>query len=899
MSVWAELANRIRYLARRARFDEELKQEIRFHVEARAAELEAAGLSPSDARSKAERELGSELRMQENVREAWQFQWVENFCSDLRFGLRMLARSPVFSAVAVLTLGLCIGANTAVFSVVHGVLLRPLALSQPEQLVQIYGQLGTTDLKNAGMSILELEDLRDISNVFSKVSTVSTQNGDLGGLDHPERIEELVVTVDYFSLLGVAPTLGRGFESIDAVPGFSEVAVISDSLWRRRFGAERNIIGRQLRLDNDLFTVIGVMPPAFRHPGRILQNDVDIWNAAGWSGPPFPRPQRQIRNIREAIGRLRPGLTVRQAQVQLDAFATNLWREYPDAYPVDARWSPKIVPLQEALVSGVRPGLTMLWVAVVLVLLICCVNLANLLVGRAWLRRGEMAVRCAIGAGRSRLFAQLVTESLLLAAIAAAVGLAMSFFLLRFFLLLAPAIPRLSEIDMDGTVLCFALGLSFLTGMVFGLIPAFHVTGANLSESLKEGGRGAVLDKHHNQLRRLLVIFEFALSLILMVGAGLSFRTFFRLLDTNPGFNPQNLVTARTWLPAPNDPNLAPYADLAKRSALIRDVLERANGLPGVAHSALATNVPLSPGRIIASFEIEGRPRESEDRPAAEFTAVSPEYFRAMETPLLRGRGFTADDNERGEPVAIVDEDLARRFWPGEDVLGKRIKPEERGRMLRGTGWLKIVGVVGNMKTEALDLPAAPHIYLPIYQRSDFGLAVFVRTKTDPNSLKEGARQLFQGVDPNLPVYGVRTIDEVVATALAERRFAAELVGAFGAMALILAALGIYGVMAYLVGQRTHEFGLRMALGAQSSDVFRMVLTEGLSLAVIGLIVGLAGALALSRLMSASLLVGIKSYDPLTFSTMWILLLAIAFLACCIPARRATRVDPMAALRCE
>jgi putative ABC transport system permease protein len=900
MSVWAELANRFRYLIRRTRFDEDLDQEIHFHVEARAAELEAAGFSPSEALTQARREFGSTLRMRESTREAWQFRWFENLCADLRCGLRMLARSPVFAVVAVLTLGLSIGANTAVFTVVHAMLLRALPFPDPGQLVQIYAGLGTSDLKNAGMSIFELEDLRDRSGIFSRVSPVSPENGDLSGLDRPERIEELVVSVDYFSLLGATPALGRAFEPKDAVPGFSEAAVISDNLWRRRFGADPHVIGRQLRLDNDLYTVVGVMPPDFHHPGRILQSDVDIWNAAGWVGAPFPTPRRDVRNIREAIGRLRPGMTVRRAQAQLDAFAMNLRREYPESYPANARWSPRIVPLQDAVVVAIRPVLAVLSVSVALVLLITCVNVANLLLGRAWLRRTEIAVRCAIGAGRGRLMAQLVTESLLLATFAGAAGVATSFLLLRSFVLLAsPNIPRLSETPMNGTVLCFALLLSLLTGLLFGLIPAFHVTRANLSEDLKEGGRGPTLDTGHNRLRRLLVVSEFALSLMLMAGAGLLFRTFFRLLDTNPGFNPHNLVTARTWLPAPNDPDLAPYAQLGKRSVFIRDVLERAKYLPGVARATIATNVPLGPGRDIASFAIEGRPTESEERPSAEFTAVSLDYFRAMETPLVRGRWFTASDDEHGEPVAIVDEDLARRFWPGEDVLGKRLKPEENGRMLRGSGWLKIVGVVGNMKTQALDIPAAPHIYLPIFQHSDFGLAVLLRTKLDPNSLKDVASRLFQSVDANLPVFAVRTMDEVIGTALAERRFAAELVGVFAVVALILAAVGIYGVMAYIVGQRTHEFGLRMALGAQSGDVFRLVLTEGLSLALLGLVAGSAGALALSRLMRASLLFGIKSYDPPTFSTVVLLLIGIAFLACWIPARRATRVDPMVALRCE
>lgn len=900
MSIWTELANRFRYLTRRGRFDEELDQEIRFHVEARAAELEAAGFSPFDALIEARREFGSELRMREATRGAWQFRWLETLSADLRFALRTLARSRLFTSVAVLTLGLGIGANTAVFTVVDAVLLRALPFPDPRQLVQIYADFGTADLKNAGMSIFELEDLRDKSAIFSQVSTVSPQNGDLSGLDRPERIEELVVSVDYFSLLGVTPALGRAFEPKDAVPGFSEAAIISDGLWRRRFGADPDVIGKQLRLDNDLFTVVGVMPPNFHHPGRTLQSDVDIWNAAGWVGAPFPTPRRDLRNIREAIGRLRPGLTLGRAQAQLDAFAANLRREYPESYPADARWSPRIVPLQDAVVGSVRPVLAMLSVSVALVLLLTCVNVANLLLGRAWLRRTEIAVRCAIGAGRGRLMAQLVTESLLLAAFAGAAGVAAGFSLVRSFVLLAPVkIPRLSEVHINGTILCFALLLSLVTGLIFGLIPAFHATRTNLSEDLKEGGRGSVLDRRTNRSRRLLVVSEFALSLMLMAGAGLLLRTFFRLLGTDPGFNHHNLVAARTWLPAPNDPDLAPYGGLGKRSAFIRDVLQRAELLSGVEHAAIATSVPLASGRNIASFTIEGRPAESEQRPAAEFTAVSASYFRVMETPLLRGRWFTPSDDERGEPVAIVDESLARRFWPGEDVLGKRLMPEERGRMLRGSAWLKIVGVVGSMKTESLDIPAAPHIYLPIFQRSDFGLAVLLRTKLDPNSLKDGASGLFQSVDPNLPVFAVRTMDEMISTALTERRFAAELVGAFGIMALILAAVGMYGVMAYIVGQRTHEFGLRIALGAQSRDVLKLVLSEGLSLALAGLAAGSAGALALSRLLAATLLFGIKSYDPPTFSTAVLLLIGIAFLACWIPARRATRADPMVALRCE
>jgi putative ABC transport system permease protein len=828
--------------------------------------------------------------------------------SDLRYAVRSLLKTPGFTLATGVTLAMGVGASTAIFSIVNAVLIQSLPYRDAGQLVQVTASFRALNMASVGLSVPELDDLREDAGVFDRISPASPENENLTDVDRPERLELMVGSVDYFSLLGAEAQLGRVFRTEDAVPGFSEGVVISDSLWRRRFGGDPAVIGRKLRLDDDLFTVIGVMPPGFRHPGRTLQADVDLWSAAGWKGAPFPPPVRSLRTIREAIARLRPGLNVVQAQARLNAFGDDLARRYPEDYPEAARWAPRLIPLRQALVGTVRPMLVALLTAIGLVLMIACVNIATLLLARASTRRREVAVRLALGAGPWRLIRQMLTESLVFSVLAGAAGLGATPAFLRAMLLLAPSrIPRLNEIRIDGVVLGFAMAVSLLTSVLCGLAPAVQASKPDLLENLRAGNPGSGSIAHQNRLRRLLVITEFALSLALMIGAGLLLRTFGRLLEVNPGFDPRHVLVAQTWLPAPNDQTRAPYFELPKRSTFVKNLVRRVNALPGVERAAITTSVPLDVSRSSAQFAIEshsdlgqGSPESSDPtvRPTGEFAAVTPDYFRVMGTRLVRGRFLNDGDNEQAVPAVVVDENMARRFWPGQDPVGRRIQPEPRGRLLRNSGWLTIVGVVGDIKTGALDAPSSPHVYLSIFQHSDYSIGLVVRAGPDPAVLGEALRREIRAEDPNLPVFGVRTMESLVAEALAERRFSALLAGVFAAAALFLAGGGVYGTIAYSVKQRTREIGIRLALGAGRRDVVKWILGEGMVLALAGAAAGLVGTVGLAGLLSG-LLYDVRPTDPLTYAAAFVTLVGVALLACYVPADRATRVDPVSALRAE
>jgi len=822
----------------------------------------------------------------------------ETTWSDIRYALRTWRKTPGFTLVTGLTLALGVGANTAIFSVVHAVLLRPLPYKNAEQLVQVTGSFRALNVTNVGLSVPELDDLRE-AGVFDRISPASPENENLTEVDRPERLELMVVSTDYFALLGVEPQLGRVFRANDQTPGFSEGVVISDGLWHRRFGGDPRVIGRKLRLDNDLFTVIGVLSPAFRHPGRTLHGDVDLWSAAGWKGAPFPPPLRSARTIPEGIARLSPGLTVEQAQARMNIFADTLRRRFPEDYPETARWVPRLVPLQQALVGNLQPVMLVLLTAVGLVLLIGCVNIATLLLARASTRRREIAVRLAVGAARSRMIRQLLTESVVLALLAGAVGLMAAPAIVQAVLLMAPSrIPRLNEVHVDGTVLAFAFAASVLTSLLCGLAPALQASKLDLLEDLRAGTPGSGSSARQHRVRGLLVASQFALSLALLIGAGLLLRTFDHLLAVNPGFDPHGVLVAQTWLPAPNDQSRGPYFELARRSTLVKNLVGRAEALPGVERAAVASAVPLDVNRSVASFAIENQPIETAERPVAEFTAVSSDYFRVMGAPLLWGRFFVEGDNEHAAPAVLVDENMVRRFWAGQDPVGQRIQPEPRGRLLRGSGWLTIVGVVGDIKTAALDAPGSPHVYLSIFQHSDYSMNVIIRGRSDPALMSGAMQRVIQAEDPNLPVFGVRTMEDLVGAALAPRRFPAMLTGIFAVTALFLSALDVYGVSAYSVRQRTREIGIRLALGAERRDVMKWILREGITLALTGAAVGLVGTAALAGLL-AGLLYDVRPTDPLTYATAVVVLLAAAFLACYGPARRATQVDPLTALRVE
>jgi predicted permease len=822
---------------------------------------------------------------------------VVSFIQDLRYALRMLLKSPGFAIVAVLTLGLGIGANVAIFSVVYAVLLRPLPFPHSDQLVRVFDDLRGPNEQDVGMSVPELWDLQDRSGIFQDISAVAPSNSAVGGGDRAVRAENLTTSPDYFVLLGVKAQLGRVYTPQDAVPGFMEAVVISDGFWRSYYGSDPNIMGRKMRLDNDLYTIVGVMPPGFRHPGRTLDTDVEVWTAAGFNALPFPvPPARDQRFLPGAIGRLKPGLTVAEAQSRLDAYISQLSREYATDYPAAAAWAVRLVPVKEDLVGPQRAQLFILFGAVGFVLLIACVNIANLLLARASGRRREIAIRLAMGASRARLAGQLLTESTLLSLISGVVALLTVIFLKSAIIRLAPAdIPRLNEVSLSGGVLSFAFLISIVTGILFGLAPALQAADPNQVENLREGSRGSGAGRRHTRLSRILVVSEVALSIVLLAGAGLLLRSFWRVLEVRPGFNPKHLSTVQIWIPVSNDPN-DPYHLEQKRSAFLLDVFQRISTLPGVEQAAIAGNdtLPMNSGRNYSLFSIQGRPEDSERTPTADIAVVDTEYFRTMEVPLMSGRNFTDSDTDTTRPVAVIDQTLALRYWPNENPLGQMVK-FGFGKGLQG---LTIVGVAGDIKSDGFDAPNVPHIYVSLRQFAPVNAVVFLRSKGDAGHLGEAVRREVEKVDPNMPVHSISSMDQIIARSMADRRFALELLGVFATVALLLAAIGIYGVMSYSFSQRTHEIGIRVALGAQRINILTMAIGEGMQLVVIGLAIGLIGAGAMTRFVRA-MLFDVSPFDPITFSAISATLAAVAFLACYIPARRATRVDPLVALREE
>jgi predicted permease len=823
---------------------------------------------------------------------------VLSFVQDLRYALRMLHKSPGFTIVAVLTLALGIGANVATFSVVYAVLLRPLSFLHPEQLVRVFDDLRGPNDQDVGMSVPELWDLQDRSGVFQDISAVAPSSSAVGGGERTVRAESLVTSPDYFALLGAKPQLGRVYTPQDAVAGFLEPVVISDGFWRRNFASDPNIVGRKMRLDSDMYTIVGVMSPGFRHPGPTLNTDIEVWLATGFNALPFPVPAvRSQRMIPATIGRLKPGLTVAQAQARLDAYISQLSREYPAEYPAAATWAVRLVPLKEDLVGPQRTELFILFGAVGFVLLIACVNIANLLLARSSGRLREIAIRLTMGASRARLARQLLTESTLLSVISGIVAMFTVLLLKNTILTLAPAdIPRLNEIDVSAGVLFFAFLISILTGVLFGLAPALQAANPDQLENLREGGRGSGVSRRHTRVSRMLVMSEVALSIILLAGAGLLLRSFWNVLEVRPGFNPSHLATVQIWIPISNNPANDPYSVEEKRADFLLELSRRVSALPGVDQASISGNdtLPMNSGRNYSPFSIQGRPTESERGPVADIAVVDKEYFRTMEIPLITGRNFTDSDTYKTKPVAVIDQTLARRYWPGQNPLGQELK-FGFGRGLQG---LTIVGVAGDIKSDGFEAPSVPHIYVALGQFAPINAVVFLRSRRDAEELGQAVRREVESINLNVPVHSISSMDQIIARSVADRRFALELLGVFATVALLLAAIGIYGVMSYSFSQRTHEVGIRVALGAQRLHILRMALAEGMRIVVIGLAAGLVGAAIMTRFFR-SMLFDVGTTDPITFLSVSAILAGVALFACYIPARRATRVDPLVALRQE
>ena len=885
----------------RSRTDDDLAEELRSHVQYRADDLERSGLDRAEAERRARIEFGGTARFTEECREALGGQFLDTLVQDVRFSLRMLRQSPGFTATAVLTIALGVGATTAIFSVVDATLLHPLPYPKPEQLVRIEDDLPGVAARDVGLSQPEWRDLAH-SGIFTYVSPTWYDDNNLTGGSRPLRVSLTIVAPNYFSLLGVRPRLGRAFDPKYDAPGFTQEVVISDGLWKRAFGRDPAILRRSLRMDTDVYRVVGVMPPGYHDPGRTARDrSIEVWAATSFYGPPlFDHPPRKGRNLPTAIGRLKPGLTIAAAQSRVNALVAALRKQFPNDYPRQSGWTVRLVPLKESVVGDVRRALMLLFGAVALVLVIGCVNIANLLLARASARGREMAIRRALGAGRARLTRQLLTESLALSLLGGVSGAAVLFGARRALLRIVPAsLPRFDEASINWAVLLFALGASVLAGAIFGLAPVLQIRRLNLAAMLKREGRGSTASGDPARARRTLVVAEFALSLVLMIAASLLLRSFRDLLKAPLGFDPRRVMTVRTRLPYPNDSQVDVYPTASRQAPLFREILRRSQKLKGVEEAAIGDlgAVPLGHDRTNQNpplpLILENRETRDNEAPRVDGSIVSPEYFHLMGMSLLRGRLFGDLDRESAPAVAVINAAMARTYWPGGEPLGKRIQLSRRA-----TEWTTVVGIVADARTETLEDAGVPQVYADLYQKGAKHLAIFLRGNLDAAAIPDEVRELVQSIDPTLPVFGAQMLDETVSASLAARRFSMVMVALFALTALLLAGLGIYGVMSYMVTERTHEIGIRLALGAHPRNVLQMILRQGLGLAVAGSAVGLAGALIVSHWM-AGLLYGVKATDPPTFAGVAVLLVAVALVACYLPARRATRVDPIVALRNE
>ncbi len=882
------------------RAHERLREEIEDHLALQTEENLRAGMTPDEARRQARLKFGGMQSIRDDYHAEQGLPFLEQLLQDLRFATRMLAKSPGFAAAAILTIALGIGATTAIFSVVDATLVHPLPYPHPEQLVRIEDDLPGVGARDVGISQPEWTDF-ERSGILQYVSPDWYDDNNLTGGSKPERVRLMTVRPNYFALLGVAPQLGRWFNPNDPAPDYNGEVVISDGLWKRLFAGDGEILKRCIRLDTDLYHIVGVMPRGFRAPGRTPEErDVEVWAADGFTTPNFVRPPaRTRRDVPTAIGRIAPGLTVGEAQSRLDALVASLEKQYPNDYPVQGAWKVRLVPLEESLVGNVRQSLLMLLSAVGLVLLIGSVNVANLLLARASSRGREIAVRQALGASRRRLVRQFLTESLVLALLGGAAGLVILVCTKSFLLRLIPAsLPRLNEISINWTVLLFAIGASLVAGVVFGLAPALHAGRLDLTHTLKGDARGSTSGRERGKTQQALVVTEFALSLVLLVAASLLLRSFWGLVRVQLGFNPQGAIVVQTRLPYPNVRANDRYHTVAQEAPFVREVLRRVRTLPGVEEAAMgdSNSIPLDHvKRDLSTFPLilEGRPSESGATPMVDGSVVTPEYFHAMGMPRLRGRLFSDLDNEKEPEVAVINETMAQTWWPNQNPIGKHLKLDPQSET-----WITVVGVIANARTESVSEPAIPEVYVSLYQVRAKHLAIVLRGHLDTGAIPEMVRRQVQSVDPTIPVFEPRTLGQTVSASLSVRRFTMEMVALFAAAALLLAGLGIYGTISYAVGERTQEIGIRLALGAQRGTILRMVLRQGMRMVAAGAVAGLVCALAVSRLM-AGLLYGIRPTDPATFLAVTVVLLVVALAACYIPARRALRVDPMTALRCE
>jgi putative ABC transport system permease protein len=821
---------------------------------------------------------------------------MQKMWQDLRYGVRMLLKNPGITFVVILALALGIGANTAIFSVVDAVLLRPLPYPESDRLVFINETSKAMD--EISVSYPNFTDWRNQNHVFEKIGVSNRSSYNLTGGGEAERIVTGQVSADVFAALRVNPALGRLFSNDEDKPGGTPVVLLSYPLWQRRFGGQAGILNQPITLNGKSYTVVGIMPEGFQFPSR-----VEMWVPVGQLSGEASWQQRGNHPGLYGVARLKPGVSFAQAKAEMDQIGANLEKQYQDS---NAGNGIGMRPLLEIFVGDIRRALWVLFAAVAFVLLIACANIANLLLARAQSRQKEMAIRAAMGAGRWRIARQLLTESVLLALIGGTLGLLIAQWGIKLILYISPdAIPRSREISLDWRVFVFTIGLSFLTGILFGLFPALQAGVVEVHETLKETGRGSS-GKHW--LRSSLVVVEVGTTLVLLIGAGLMIRSFYRLQNVNPGFSYEHLTSFSVALPKKK------YDSNEQREQFYNRLLENLHALPGVEATAAASGLPLGNNGWQTSFVIDGRPRPSRDQtPLMEACLVTPDYFKAMNIPVKSGRVFDShddrssiagkdlskldDDQKQMAPLnaIVIDEEFARRFWPGEEAVGKRIAMGSE----KDPRFLTVLGVVGRVKMDGLSQDSKRvQGYFPFAQIPNGSMTVIVKAAGDPNQLIAAVRQKVREIDPDQPIYAIRSMDDIRAESVAPERLNLTLLSIFAGIALVLAIVGIYGVMSYSVTQRTHEIGIRMAIGAQPRDVFRMIIRQGMMLALIGVGAGLVGAFLLTRLM-ASLLFGVEPTDPATFAAIALLLTGVALIACYVPGRRATKVDPVVSLRYE
>jgi len=867
---------RLRSLFRRDQVEAELNEELRYHLERQVEVNTAAGMSVEEARYAALRAMHGLDQRKEECRDMRRVRLIEDLWQDSRFSLRSLLKRRGFTAVALLALALGIGANTAIFTLVNAVILRPLPYRDPDRLISVYGTRNRSAQGSVGPT--DFLDYRSQNKTFEQFAASGSMMlpMNLTGSGEPERLNASIITGNYLDTFGIRPALGRGFSLENEKTGQDQVTVLSHAFWQTRFGGDPNIVNKTINLDGKAYEVLGVMPAEV-----VLPQPAQLWVPINFDAD----PEMKMRNARflQGIGRLKDGVTLDQAQTDTDLIAAQLEQQYPDS---NTGWSLRLIPLREILVGGSRTMLFILFGAVGFVLLIACANVANLLLVRAAARQKEIAMRTALGASRLRIIRQMITESLLLAIFGGALGALLAVAGVKLLVRLGEDnIPRTANVKIDATVLAFTLLISLGTGLLFGLAPALRTLKENLVDTLKDGIRGGSEATVKNRTRSLLVVFESAIAVMLLIGAGLLIRSLVALQNVDPGFDPSNVLTLRVDLPRQK------YSTPEKASNFFEQLETRVAGLPGVEAVGLTTDLPLSGESRDMPYGVEGRPATS-DTAFVDFRRVNENYFSAMRIPLRRGRNFTEQQVRQSDKAIIVSQAFVDSVFPNEDALGKRLIIWSG---IRNEAY-EIIGIVGDTRYQSLQGEPSATMYVPTRESNSINLVI--RTEGNPLSLVGGVRKEVNALDPEQPIAAIRPMTAWVAMSAAAARYRTTLLGLFALLAMILAATGIYGVMSYSVAQRTQEIGVRMALGARPLDVLKLVVRHGMMLALIGVVVGLAGALALTRVMS-SLLFGVTERDPITFVAVAVLLIVIAFIACFVPAHRATRIDPLIALRYE